>query len=136
MEISAEFHRKIVTFSTMERDLRITFATGAAVIALAIALNLFGEHLGPRILTLAGYIPLGTIIFLVAGEMVVLTLIGLALLRVKGTAALVVPRRDGSATRLSHGYQWALAIPRLAGSHPPTLRSDAPELSARVGHKA
>ena len=84
MKISAEFHRKIVTFSTMERDLRITFATGAAVIALAIALNLFGEHLGPRILTLAGYIPLGTIIFLVAGEMVVLMLIGLALLRVKG----------------------------------------------------
>jgi hypothetical protein len=79
-----EIRRKIVVFSTMERDVRITFIAGSAVVALATALDLFGGHLGPEMRTLVGSVPLGTVIFLIIGEILVFTFIGFALLEMKG----------------------------------------------------
>ena len=64
--------------------MRITFAAGSAAIALAIALNLFGGHLGTPIHTPAGDIPIGAIFFLMVGEAMVFTFAALASLQMNG----------------------------------------------------
>jgi hypothetical protein len=75
--------RRIIVISTMERDVRIAFMAGFTLVVLAIALNIFHEHLGPSIHILIGTIPLGVIAVLALGEFAVFFLISLAIFLLK-----------------------------------------------------
>ncbi len=85
-----EISHKIVNFSTMDRDVRIAFQSGSATVVVAIILNLFGGHLGSPVHTLAGDIPMAALLFLIAGETIVLTFVSLAVLLVSGRAKITI----------------------------------------------
>ncbi|HUA34445.1 MAG TPA: hypothetical protein VMA09_12625 [Candidatus Binataceae bacterium] len=85
-----EFRHKIVNYSSMDRDVRIAFQSGSATVVIAIVLNLFGGHLGRAVHTLAGDIPIATLLFLIAGETIVVTFIALAVLLVRGRAKTTI----------------------------------------------
>jgi hypothetical protein len=78
----ASIRKRIVVISTMERDVRVTFALGSAAVAVAVALNLFSP-LGRPVMTVIGEIPAGTLIVLLLGEFLVLTLLGAGLIETK-----------------------------------------------------
>ena len=73
---------RIVVISTMERDVRITFAVGSAAVAIAVALELFSP-LGPPVETIVGAIPVGTLVALAFGEFLVLTLLTIGLIETR-----------------------------------------------------
>ena len=75
--------------STMERDVRITFAVGSAAVALAVALDLFSP-LGPPVETRVGSIPIGTLIALALGEFLVLTLLAVGLIETRSRWRLAI----------------------------------------------
>ncbi len=81
-----EISHKIVNYSSMDREVRIAFQCGSATVVIAIILNTFGGHLGRPVHTLAGDIPIATLLFLIAGETIVLTFVALAVLLVSGRA--------------------------------------------------
>jgi hypothetical protein len=77
-------HRRIIAISTMERDVRLAFIGGSAMVVVAIALNILGEHLGPSIDTLIGRLPLSIVVALAIGELAVFFLICMALFGLRG----------------------------------------------------
>jgi hypothetical protein len=77
--------KRIVDFSTMERELRITFALGASVVPLAVLLVLFHDHLGKDLYTVIGGIPVGVLVALGIGELLAFSLFSAGLMLLKGS---------------------------------------------------
>jgi hypothetical protein len=76
--------RRIVVVSTMERGVRIAFMAGAALVSLAILINIFHAHLGPAVSIRIGTIPVGALVVLAAGEFAVFFLLTLTLILLRG----------------------------------------------------
>ncbi len=76
--------RRIVVVSTMERGVRIAFMAGAALVSLAILINIFHAYLGPAVTLRVGTIPVGALAVLAAGEFAVFFLLTLTLILLRG----------------------------------------------------
>ena len=83
MGLLTTIRKRIIVISTMERDVRLAFASGSAAVVVAVAFNLFSP-LGPPVATLVGEIPLGTLVALFLGEFVVATLVAAVLIETTG----------------------------------------------------
>ncbi|MBI1212377.1 MAG: hypothetical protein GC190_13010 [Alphaproteobacteria bacterium] len=77
--------KRIIVVSQMDREVRLTFIAGVAVVTVAIALNLVDlVGGGTPIQTLVGRIPVLTLIFLSLGELVVGFLLFSGIARLRG----------------------------------------------------
>src|SRR3954468_2171880 len=76
--------RRIIVISTMERSVRITFMSGAALVVLAIIVNVFHDLLGPEVTTQVGTVPLGVLAILALGEFAASFFLALALVLLRG----------------------------------------------------
>lgn len=83
-------HRRIIVISTMERSVRITFMSGAALVVLAVIVNVFHGLLGPEVATPAGTVPLGVLVLLAIGEIAAFYVVALALVLLSGRSRLIV----------------------------------------------
>jgi hypothetical protein len=97
--------RRIIVISTMERSVRITFMSGAALVVLAIIVNIFHDRLGPEVTTAVGTVPLGALAILALGEFAAFFFVALALVLLRGRARLIV-----------HGAMLAVAVVFMAGN--------------------
>src|SRR2546423_15190683 len=88
--IWGNLQRRIIVISTMERSVRITFMAGAALVVLAIIVNVFHDRLGPDVTTVVGTVPLGALAILALGEFAAFFVVGLALVLLRGRARLIV----------------------------------------------
>lgn len=82
--------RRIIVISTMERSVRITFMSGAALVVLAVIVNIFHGLLGPEVTTPAGTVPLGALVLLAIGEIAAFYVVALALVLLSGRSRLIV----------------------------------------------
>lgn len=80
--------RKVVAVSTMDREVRITFAAGSAIVAAATLLNILRPGYGSAVRTIAGDVPLGVLALFVIGELIVMTLFFTAIMRCGGRLRL------------------------------------------------
>ena len=78
----AQVRRRIIVISDMDRDVRLAFASGSAIIFLVMAVHLFGRNLGPLVFTLVGSVPIGAVVLLALGEFTVFSLLFLGLFRI------------------------------------------------------
>jgi ABC-type multidrug transport system fused ATPase/permease subunit len=82
--------RRIIVISTMERSVRITFMSGAALVVLAVIVNIFHGRFGPDVATPAGTVPLGVLALLAIGEFAASYVVALALVLIGGRSRLIV----------------------------------------------
>ncbi|MHB8269417.1 hypothetical protein [Bradyrhizobium sp.] len=82
--------RRIIVISTMERSVRITFMSGAALVVLAVIVNIFHGRFGPDVETPAGAVPLGVLGLLAIGEFAAGYFVALALVLLSGRSRLIV----------------------------------------------
>ena len=80
--------RKVVVVSTMDREVRITFAAGSAIVAAATLLNILHPGYGSTVRTIAGDVPLGVLALFVIGQLIVVTLFFTAIMRCRGRLRL------------------------------------------------
>src|SRR4051812_33686068 len=79
VSIWGNLQRRIIVISTMERSVRITFMSGAALVILAVFVNVFHGLLGPDVTTLIGTVPQGVLAILALGEFAAFFVVALAL---------------------------------------------------------
>lgn len=80
----SNFRQRIIVVSEMDREIRLTFITGAAVVAVAVFLNLFTLAQRGGVSTLVGRIPVLTLVFFSLGEMIVTFLLFAGVARLAG----------------------------------------------------
>ena len=80
--------RKVIVVSTMDREVRITFAAGSAIVAAATLLNILRPGFGSPIQTIVGTVPLGVLALFVIGDLIVMTLFFTAIMCCRGRLRL------------------------------------------------
>jgi hypothetical protein len=73
--------RRIIVVSTMDRELRITFACGSALVALLTVLSLFEMPFGSPVSSPVGEMPIGILVIVLVTQLFVLTLFFIGVLR-------------------------------------------------------
>ncbi len=95
--------QKIIVVSTMDREVRITFAAGASIVAAATLLNILRPDYGSPVHTVAGTVPFSVLLLLTIGELIVMTMFFTGVISCGGRVRLVAL---AAVTAITGLYLW------------------------------
>ena len=94
---------KVIVVSTMDRDVRITFAAGASIVAAATLLNILRPDFGSPVHSVAGAVPLSVLLLLTVGELIVMTMFFTGVMSCRGRVRLAAL---AAVTVITAFYLW------------------------------